>query len=149
MKIFQINGFRGLVMTAFIVCCLFAGFVVFPGVVAMYLWNKYFVNLLSFPALSLFQGVLLWGIAAVSYFIISNGRMPVSFETPDSLSDAELNMIMKKARISSDLRKINSIMKNADKFKKSSSKSDVTAGMTSPMSEKQEDDDNIKIGNLK
>lgn len=149
MKIFQINGFRGLVMTAFIVCCLFAGFVVFPGVVAMYLWNKYLVNLLSFPTLSLFQGVLLWGITAVSYFIISNGKLPVSFETPDSLSDAELNMIMKQARISSDLRKINSIMKHGDTFNKATLKSDNKTGMTSPMSEKQEDEENIKIGNLK
>ena len=149
MKIFQINGFRGLVMTAFIVCCLFAGFVVFPGVVAMYLWNKYLVNLLSFPTLSLFQGVLLWGITAVSYFIISNGKLPVSFETPDSLSDAELNMIMKQARISSDLRKINSIMKRGDTFNKATLKSDNKTGMTSPMSEKQEDEENIKIGNLK
>lgn len=149
MKIFQINGFRGLVMTAFIVCCLFAGFVVFPGVVAMYLWNKYLVNLLSFPTLSLFQGVLLWGITAVSYFIISNGKLPVSFETPDSLSDAELNMIMKQARISSDLRKINSIMKRGDTFNKATLKSDNKNGMTSPMSEKQDDEENIKIGNLK
>lgn len=149
MKIFQINGFRGLIMTAFIVCCLFAGFVVFPGVVAMHLWNKYLVNLLSFPMLNLFQGVLLWGITAVSYFIISNGRLPVSFETPDSLSDAELNMIMKKARISSDMRKINALMKKADTFEKSLKPSDNKSGMTSPMSEKQTEDENIKIGNLK
>lgn len=149
MKIFQINGFRGLIMTAFIVCCLFAGFVVFPGIVAMHLWNKYLVTLLSFPVLNLFQGVLLWGITAVSYFIISNGRLPVSFETPDSLSDAELNMIMKKARISSDMRKINAMMKKTDTFEKSVKPADNKTGMTSPMSEKNHDDENIKIGNLK
>lgn len=149
MKIFQINGFRGLIMTAFIVCCLFAGFVVFPGVVAMQLWNKYLVNLFSFPVLDLFQGVLLWGIAAVSYFIISNGRLPVSFETPDSLSDAELNMIMKKARISSDLRRINTMIKRADTFEKSSKNTDTKSAVTSPMSGKRDDDENIKIGNLK
>lgn len=149
MKIFQINGFRGLIMTAFIVCCLFAGFVVFPGVVAMHLWNKYLVNLLSFPALNLFQGILLWGITAVSYFIITNGKLPVSFETPDTLSDAELNMIMKKARISSDMRKINALMRKSDSFQKSVKNSDNKSGMTSPMSEKQSEDDNIKIGNLK
>ena len=135
MKIFQINGFRGLIMTAFIVCCLFAGFVIFPGVVAMYLWNKYLVNLFSFPVVNLFQGVLLWGMTAVSYYIISNGKLPVSFETPESLSDAELNMIMKKARISSDFRRINKMMKNADTFEKSIKKSDSSTGMTSPMSE--------------
>lgn len=136
-------------MAAFIACCLFAGFVVFPGVVAMHLWNKYLVNLLSFPSLNLFQGVLLWGITAVSYFIISNGRLPVSFETPDSLSDDELNMIMKKARISSDMRKINALMRKSDSFQKSVKSSDNKSGMTSPMSEKHSEDDNIKIGNLK
>ncbi len=149
MKIFQINGFRGLIMAAFIVCCLFAGFVIFPGVVAMHLWNKYLTSLFSFPALNLFQGVLLWGITAISYFILSNGRMPVSFETPESLSDAELNMIMKKARISSDLRKINAMMKKTDSFEKSLKPTDNKSGMTPPMSNKQEEDENIKISNLK
>ncbi len=149
MKIFQINGFRGLIMTAFIVCCLFAGFVIFPGVVAMHLWNNYLVNLLAFPSLNIFQGVLLWAITAVSYYIISNGKMPVTFETPDSLSDAELNMIMKKARISSDMRKINTIMRNSDSFQKTSSKSQNNSNVTSPMAEKQEDDENIKLGNFK
>ena len=148
MKIFQINGFRGLIMTAFIICCLFAGFVMFPGVVAMHLWNKYLVNLLSFPSLNMFQGVLLWGITALSYFIISNGKLPVSFETPDSLSDAELNMIMKKARIRSDMRKVNSMMKSADSFQKSSKVNDNPA-VTSPMTEKHEEDENIKLSNLK
>lgn len=146
MKIFQINGFRGLVMTAFIICCLFAGFVVFPGIVSMYLWNKYLVNLLSFPTINIFQGVLLWGITAVSYFIISNGRLPVSFETPDTLSDAELNMIMKRARISSDLRKINTMMKKSDTFAKNI---ENKSGMTSPMAEKQEEDKKVNISNLK
>lgn len=149
MKIFQINGFRGLIMTAFIICCLFAGFVIFPGVVAMHLWNKYLVSLFAFPALNVFQGVLLWGITAVSYYIISNGKMPVSFETPDSLSDAELNMIMKKARISSDMRKINTIMRNSDSFQKTSPKSQNNSNMTSPMAENQEEDENIKLSNLK
>ncbi len=148
MKIFQINGFRGLIMTAFIICCLFAGFVVFPGIVAMHLWNKYLVNLLSFPSLNIFQGVLLWGITALSYYIVANGKLPVSFETPDSLSDAELNMIMKKARISSDMRKINSMMKSADTFQKTS-KINNNSTITSPMSEKREEDENIELTKLK
>ena len=141
MKIFQINGFRGLIAAAFIACCLFAGFVIFPGIVAMYLWNKYLVSLLSFPSLSIFQGVLLWAITAVSYFIISNGRLPVSLESPETLSDAELNMIMKKARISSDLRKINTMIQRSDSFEKINK---TNSNMTSPISEKSEEDDKIK-----
>lgn len=148
MKIFQINGFRGLIATALIICCLFAGFVLFPGVVAAHLWNKYFVNLLSFPVIDTFQGVLLWLITAISYYIISNGKLPVSFETPENLSDAELNMIMKKARISADLRKINKIIEQSDSFQKSKN-IENKSNMTSPMSEKKEDDENITLSNLK
>jgi hypothetical protein len=40
-------------------------------------------------------------------------------------------------------------MKNRDTFSKATLKSDNKNGMTSPMSEKQEDEENIKIGNLK
>lgn len=148
MKIFQINGFKGLIMAAFIACCLFAGFVVFPGIVAMFLWNKYLVGLLSFPVLNIFQGVLLWGITAVSYYIITNGKLPVSLETPESLSDAELGMIMKQAHIKSDLRKINRIIQRSDSFEKKS-KIEHNSSMTSPMSEKKEEDENIKITNVK
>ena len=62
MKIIQIDGFKGLITAAFIGICLFAGFVVFPGMVSMHLWNKYLVNLFMFPVLDVFQGVLLWGL---------------------------------------------------------------------------------------
>ena len=148
MKIFQINGFKGLIMAAFIVCCLFAGFVVFPGIVAMFLWNKYLVGLLSFPVLNIFQGVLLWGITAVSYYIITNGKLPVSLETPETLSDAELGMIMKQAHIKSDVRKINRMIQKSDRFEKIS-KIEHNSSMTFPMSEKKEDDENIKITNVK
>lgn len=147
MKIVQINGFRGIIMAGFIVTCLFAGFVVFPGYVGMCLWNRYLVNLLSFPVLNLFQGTLLWGIVAVSYYIITKGRMPVSFDTPEGLSDAELSMIMKKAKISSEMRKINQIIKNSDKFEKENiQNTENNTLMTSPMSNsKKEDDENIKV----
>ncbi len=148
MKIFQINGFKGLIMAAFIACCLFAGFVVFPGIVAMFLWNKYLVGLLSFPVLNIFQGVLLWGITAVSYYIITNGKLPVSLETPETLSDAELGMIMKQAHIKSDLRKINRMIQKSDRFEKNP-KMEHNSSMTSPMSEKKEEDENIKFTNVK
>ena len=67
MKVVQINGIKGLITALFIGVCLFAGFVIFPGYVAMTLWNKYLVANLMFPALNLIQGVLLWGIAAITF----------------------------------------------------------------------------------
>ena len=99
MKVIQINGFRGILMATFVAACLFVGFVVFPGDVIMHLWNKYLVALAGFPVVNLFQGILLWGICAVSYYIVVKGNLPLAFGAPDNLSDAELNMIMKQARM--------------------------------------------------
>ena len=98
MKIIQIDGIRGLVTALFIGVCLFAGFVVFPGLVAMHYWNKYLVNLFMFPMLNLFQGVLLWAIVAISYFILSKKGLAVSFKNTPELSDEELDMILKKSK---------------------------------------------------
>lgn len=116
MKIIQIDGFKGLITAAFIGICLFAGFVVFPGLVSMHLWNKYLVNLFMFPVLDLFQGVLLWGIIAISYCILSKKGLAVTFKESDALSDSELDMIMKKAKIHSQMKKVNHIIQKSDCF---------------------------------
>lgn len=116
MKIIQIDGIKGLITAVFIGVCLFAGFVIFPGYVSMYLWNKYLVNLCMFPALNLFQGVLLWGIVAVSYGIVSKRGLAVSFKSTPELSDAELDSIIKSAKINSQVRMMSRMMSKADKI---------------------------------
>lgn len=161
MKVIQIDGIRGLITAAFIGVCLFAGFVVFPGMVAMHYWNKYLVNLLMFPTLSLFQGVLLWGIIAISYFIISKKGLAVSFKNTPELSDEELDMILKKAKVSSQMKLMNKMMSKSDKLdlhkndliNSNSNKSADSSFASSPFSvkksdsvEKTEDD---KISNVK
>lgn len=149
MKVIQINGFRGILMATFVAACLFVGFVVFPGDVIMHLWNKYLVALAGFPVVNLFQGILLWGICAVSYYIVVKGNLPLAFGAPDNLSDAELNMIMKQARISYDMRRMNTMMKQADIFTKQKTE-DKKAAITPPMNEKTQKDENIdKINNVK
>lgn len=154
MKIIKIDGFKGLFTAAFIVCCLFAGFVISPGYVAMHLWNKYLVNLFMFPQLNLFQGVLLWGIVFLSYYIVVKGVIPVSFESPKELSDAELNMIMKNARAFSQMQKRSSIVQKSDKFEKTiqnnpfnSSNSDNLSNISTQTTKSDEDEN--KISNLK
>lgn len=117
MKIIQINGFRGMMMAAFIVAGLISGFVACPGIVIMRLWNRY-LTVYGMPVLDAFQGVLLWVIVALTYYILTKGYMPVSFASPDKMSDAEFDMIMKKAKIHSDLRKMNSKIMTMDKFEK-------------------------------
>ena len=120
MKIIQIDGFKGLITAAFIGVCLFAGFVVFPGLVAMHLWNKYLVELYMFPVLNLLQGVLLWGIVAISYCILSKKGLAVSFKDTPELSDRELDMIMKRARIQSQLTRVNRMIQKSDSFESKS-----------------------------
>lgn len=118
MKIIQIDGFKGLITAAFMGVCLFAGFVMFPGMVGMHLWNKYLAYNLMFPVLNLFQGVLLWGIVAISYFILFKKGFAVSFKEAPELSDSELEMIMKKAKIHSHMNKVNKIIQSKDCFEK-------------------------------
>ena len=104
MKILKIEGFRGMITMAFAGICLFAGFVIFPGYVAMILWNRFLASMFEFPLINIFQGVLLWGISVVSYCIIFKNGFAVSFLTnPSELSEAELNMIMRNARMYSGL----------------------------------------------
>lgn len=161
MKIIQIDGFRGLITAAFMGVCLFAGFVIFPGFVAMYYWNKYLVNLYMFPVLNLLQGVLLWAIVAISYCILSKKGLAVSFKEAPELSDRELDMIMKKARIQSQISKVNQMIQKADKFenssksnnKLSSSEKDLSC-ISSPISINKENTSDLKkedetVSNLK
>ena len=98
MKIIQIEGIRGLLTVAFVGICLFAGFVVFPGMVLMHLWNLYLVNLYMFPVLNLFQGVLLWGMIFLIYSIITKNNFALSFKQSSSLSQSELDSIIKDAK---------------------------------------------------
>lgn len=119
MKVVQIDGFRGIITALFIGACLFAGFVVFPGMVAMSLWNKYLASLFMFPVLNILQGVLLWGIIAITYCILSKKGLAISFKDGPSLSEAEFDTIMRKAKINSQIKKINTVIQKADKFEKS------------------------------
>ena len=92
-NVIQVKGIRGLVIIGMIACCLFAGFVVFPGWVAMNLWNfiaKYFVQV---PTIGLIQGILLWGIIIASYFTFRKERLVVCMKTPQGLSDEELKAV--------------------------------------------------------
>lgn len=142
MKIIQINGFRGMLMAGFIVACLISGFVACPGIVAMRLWN-HFLTPYGLPVLDAFQGVLLWVIIALTYYILTRGYMPVSFANPDKISEAELDMIMKKAKIRSDLRKMNAKVMPLDKFEKEILKD------KSKISENSEENCDDKVANMK
>ena len=93
LNVIQIKGIRGLILAGFVVCCLAAGFIVFPGWVGMQAWNLVSTNTGAMPAIGLVQGVLLWGILAVSYFIFRKEKVVVCMKTPQGLSEDELKAV--------------------------------------------------------
>ena len=93
LNVIQIKGIRGLILAGFVVCCLAAGFIVFPGWVGMQAWNLVSTNTGAMPAIGLIQGILLWGILAVSYFIFRKEKVVVCMKTPQGLSEEELKAV--------------------------------------------------------
>ena len=115
-KIIQISGFRGILTAIFVVTCLGAGFVAFPGLVAMTLWNKYVTVL---PQINLLQGILLWAMVALVCYIANNQRFAISLETPKELTEDEMDALMERVRLQSQAKLLNRIItKNIEKLKK-------------------------------
>lgn len=92
-NVIQIHGFKGLVIAAFIVCCLAAGFIAFPGFICMYGWNAVASRVTEIPSIGIIQGLLLWGIMIAAYFALKKDRVVVCFKTPKGLSEDELKEV--------------------------------------------------------
>ena len=147
MKIIQINGFRGMIMAAFIVAGLISGFVACPGIITMRLWNHYLVPY-GLPVLDAFQGVLLWAIIVLTYYILTKGYMPVSFASPDDVTDKELALIMQRAKMRSQLRKMNAKVMTMDKLEKEILSKKIEEDIENKLNNNEENSDD-KIVNLK
>ena len=116
-KIIQINGLRGLLTALFIITCLAAGFIAFPGFVAMSIWNRFAGT--NIPEINLFQGVLLWAIIFLTYFIASKQSVTVSFASPRELNEEEMKALMERVKMQSQARMINKmILKNIEEKEK-------------------------------
>ena len=92
-NVIQIKGVRGIILAVFIVTCLAAGFIVFPGWLSMHVWNIISSYTLNVPTIGLFQGVLLWGIIAASYFIFRKEKVVVCMRGQEGLSEEELKAV--------------------------------------------------------
>ena len=116
-KIIQISGIKGLITALFVVTCLAAGFVAFPGFVAMNIWNHFAGS--SVPEINLYQGILLWAIVALVYFIANKQSFSVSFESPKELNEEEMNVLMERIRMQSQAKMLNQMMiKNLQEIQK-------------------------------
>ncbi len=92
-NVIQIKGFRGILYLAFIGCCLAAGFVWFPGWLCMKLWNLVSSYFSQMPMIGIFQGILLWGIIAASYFTFRKEKLVVCMKASEGLSEEELKAV--------------------------------------------------------
>ena len=93
MNVIQIKGIRGLIIAAFVVCCLAAGFIAFPGFLCMFIWNACVSHFSNIPSIGIIQGLLLWGIMVAAYFTFKKDRFVVCFKTPEGLSEEELKAV--------------------------------------------------------
>ena len=151
MKIIQIDGIKGLISAVFISACLFAGFVIFPGYTAMYLWNRYLAAGYMFPVLNLFQGVLLWGIAAITYCILSKKGLAVSFRETPGLSDDELDKILKTAKSANRMPVIHKVIKTGslEQSQKDNEQSYISSPLSTAAKIKTEDKEEEKVSGRK
>ena len=93
LNVIQIKGIRGLIMVALIGSCLAAGFVAFPGLVMMQIWNYLASFSLQVPSIGILQGVLLWGILVVCYFTFRKERLIICTRASEGLSEEELKSV--------------------------------------------------------
>ena len=74
LRVIQIQGFRGILSAVFVVSCLIAGFIGFPTIMLTKGWNYLAQTTLAVPEICTFQGLILWGILAISYILINKKR---------------------------------------------------------------------------
>ena len=115
-NVIQINGIKGLIMAGGIVACLFAGFVMFPGMVMKTVWNIISSSIGIIPQIATLQGVLLWGIVVVSYFAFRRKGFMVEFKSADDLSRDEMDKVMQRIRMERQSDILTKALMNAKKM---------------------------------
>jgi len=98
LRVVKINGFRGLLLTLFIISCLIAGFIAFPAFLTMYIWNYLAFKTGSFTSLNFWGGALLWGIIILSIFIFNKRKFIVSFKSQQELTEDEVKDVISKIK---------------------------------------------------
>ncbi len=107
-RIIEIRGIKGLLTVIFILCCLITGFTVFPGFIAMHIWNLITPYIQDMPQMSLIHGVMLWAICFLIWFAF-NGKIPsMHFGCTPGMNDEEIREFVeriKQERINEDCEK--------------------------------------------
>lgn len=114
-RVIQVSGLRGILMMLFIGVCLATGFVAFPAICAMKLWN-YASNFAPLPLINFYQGLMLWAITAITGFLINDKKkFVVELKAPQQLSEKDMQKLMERVKVQSQAQVLNSmIMKSAE-----------------------------------
>lgn len=96
LRVVQINGVRGLLLTMFIISCLIAGFIAFPAFLTMNIWNYLALKTGSFPVIGFFEATLLWAIITFSIYIFNKRKFIVSFNAQQELTEDEVRDVVSK-----------------------------------------------------
>lgn len=137
-KIIQISGLRGLIFIAFVAVCLVAGFVVFPGLVGMCLWNNFLSEYLNLPEINILQGILLWSIVALIIYLSGSGRSVVQMKKAAQLNESEIRDLMDRIKTQSQASRINSMILKSEKYDEAK-KSDVEKKSDSALNENKKE----------
>ncbi len=137
-KIIQISGLRGLIFIAFVAVCLVAGFVVFPGLVGMCLWNNLLSPYFNVPEINILQGVLLWSIVALIIYLSGSGRSVVQMKKAAQLNESEIRDLMDRIKTQSQASRINSMILKSEKYDETK-KSDVEKKSDSALNENKKE----------
>ena len=95
-RIIEIRGFKGLVTAIFVLCCIITGFTVFPGFIAMNVWNFIAKNVTDMPTMQLLHGVMLWAIIFLIWYAFSGKHFALHFGC--NSSDEKLKEIVEQIR---------------------------------------------------
>lgn len=96
-RIIQIAGFKGTMLLLFVACCLAAGFIAFPAMVSMYLWNCIAVKTSFIPTINFVQGILLWACCAISLYLLNKrNKYLFAVTSKRELTEEEVRKLMNR-----------------------------------------------------
>lgn len=96
--IIKTYGFHWVLLGLFVVVCVVAGFIVFPAIVLTHIWN-YVVHVMKIlHTINIFQGILLWGIIAITLYITTKEKFKTSYSDGKKITKNEVKQIIKEAR---------------------------------------------------
>ena len=99
-RIIQIAGFKGLMLVIAVVSCLAAGFIWFPSILAMNLWNFIASKTYFMPAINIYQGFLLWACIGISLYIMNDReKLFFTIDTKRALTEEEVKKLMYRIKL--------------------------------------------------